>query len=486
MKTPISRRIFFWFLTISYFITTSIVLFFVFGYQHDFAQRIFVHTGSISIKSNPKNIGIKINNKIPRSKLVNVINNSYYISGLRPHTYVLTIFTEGFKPWTKDVPVHSGVATEFWNTLLIRENYERTPQTIQNIDQFFPAPEEDLFATTRQLGDMTTVTVFDIKRDAAVNTFLFPQKHFTQNTYENIEWAPNSKELIIPLENSDTEKKDYAIAYTLTNTSYILSDYVNVPSVHTVRWDPKDKNVIYFLSGKSLFRGELALENESVILLPIANNVLSYDFADDGIYILNTAHNVMYDYDVHGTDFKEMTLFDMPENAQNIRLIAYDNRRVIAIDDDARDLYVYNKGEKNIYIKKLGTNIIGAHFSDDGKKLLYYSPFEIFIYFARDWNTQPIRKEDEMYPIIRFSQLLDNVHFAKDYEHVIYTIGNEIKITELDYRGNRITDTITTLNESLNTVINKHKMNRLFFLDSTDTTKRQLQSIEFPEKETIF
>ena len=91
-----------------------------------------------------------------------------------------------------------------------------------------------------------------------------------------------------------------------------------------------------------------------------------------------------------------------------------------------------------------------------------------------------------MQSIIRFSQKLDNVHFAKDYEHVIYTIDNDIKITELDYRGSRITGTIISLNEKETTVINKHKMNRLFFIDSTDNSKRQLQSIVFPEKETLF
>jgi hypothetical protein len=90
-----------------------------------------------------------------------------------------------------------------------------------------------------------------------------------------------------------------------------------------------------------------------------------------------------------------------------------------------------------------------------------------------------------MQSIIRFSQELKNVHFAKDYEHIIYTTGDELKITELDYRGSRHTDTITTLPKNT-TVIDKHKMNKLFFIDTKDEITRGLMSIEFPEKETLF
>lgn len=487
MKTPITRKLFFWTLCVSYFITTAIVLFFVFGYQHDFSTSIFIHTGSITVASNPKDdIQIKIDGKTPKSKLINFINDSYYISGLRPRTYTLTVSSEGFGTWQKDVSVHSGVSTEFWNVVLLRNEYERSPYNITDIDHFFPAPEENIFASTRQLGKTQTTNVFDTEKDEITHTFLFTEKQFTTDERENIEWAPNSKELIIPLENVETQKKDYAIAYTKNSDAYLLSDYVNLLDVHSVRWDPKDRNVIYLLSNTSLFRANLNFEDDEIILAPIANDVLAYDFTDDGIYLFTTKNEVLYSYDKAAEKLEKLTTFELPKNSRDIRLIAYDNHRLIVLDDDDRSLHIYNKGEKNIYTKKLGSNIIGAHFSDDGKKLLFYSPFEIFTYFTRDWEAQPIRKEDETHSIIRFSQLIDNVHFSKDYEHIIFTVGNEIKITELDYRGSRVTETIAMVFEEKNTLINKHKKNFLFFLDSTENEKRKLYSIEIPEKETLF
>jgi len=486
MKTPISRRIFFWTLFVSYFLVTGTVLFFVFGYRHDFAQKIFVHTGSLTIKTNPKNISLVLDDKKPHARFVNIINDSYFITGLRPKEYKLSVLTDEFKLWEKNINIHSGISTEFWNIILLRKNYERTHFNIKNIDQFFPAPAENIFATIRQLGKTFTVHVFDIKKNESTNAFIFPNTTFTQNEYENIEWSPTSKEIIIPLiHTQENTRKDYAIGYTKTNESLLLSDFIKYDDLQSVRWDPETKNTIYLLSHNNLLHTKLTFDIDDMPVNIIAQDVLAYDFADDGIYMINTTGELLYDSSKKGIDFKILTKFDIPNAKNNYRLISYDNHRSIVIDDTTGNFYLYNKGDKNIYTKKLGTNIIGAHFSDDGKKLLFYSPFEIFLYFTRDWDTQPIRTENQMQSIIRFSQTIDNVHFAKDYEHVIFTIGDEIKITELDYRGNRHTDTILKIINN-SSVINKHKMNKLFFIDSSDTIKRGLTSIVFPEKETLF
>jgi len=487
MKTPLPRRIFFWTLFVSYFCVTGIVLFFVFGFEHDFGQKVFVHTGSLTIKTNPKNITLEIDGKKPKSRLVNVINDSYFIMGLRPKKHTLSVFSDEFKSWHKEINIHSGISTEFWNILLLRKNYERTHFNLTNINRFFPAPDENIFASTHQLGKTLVVHVFNTKQDESTNTFIFPNTTFTENEYENIEWSPDNKQLITPIINTNTEqKKDYVISHLASNESHQLSDFIDGADLKSVRWDPEEKNAIYFLNQNTLFRTELKFDEKNLKPTQIAQNVISYDFADDGIYIFNTKKELLYDHDKEATNLEILTTFDTNITNNNYRLIAYDNHRAVLIDDTEKTLHIYNKGDDNTYTQKIAKNIIGAHFSDDGKKLIFYSPFEIFVYFTREWDTQPIRMENRMESIIRFSQTLDNVHFAKDYEHVIYTIGNDIKITELDYRGNRITDTIIFLDEKNSTVIDKQKMNKLFFIDSTNNSERQLQSINFPEKETLF
>ena len=487
MKTPLPRRIFFWTLFVSYFCITGIVLFFVFGYEHDFAQKIFVHTGSLTVKTNPKDISIEIDDRKPQSRLINVINDSYLVTRLRPKKHTLSIFSDGFKPWHKEISIHSGISTEFWNILLLRKNYERTRFNLNNIDKFFPAPDEDMFASTHQLGKTLVVHVFNTKQDKSTNTFILPKATFTQNKYENVEWSPDNKQLLIPIiHTDDTQQKDYIVSYLASNESFQLSNFIEETDLKLVRWDPEKKNAIYFISQDTLFHANLAFDDANLEITSIAKNVMSYDFADDGIYIFNTNKELLYDHSKKATNLEVLTTFDTDTHNNEYRLIAYDNQRAVLINDTEKTLHIYNKGDDDIYTKKISKNIIGAHFSDDGKKLIFYSPFEIFLYFTRESTAQPNRSENELQSVIRFSQTLDNVHFAKDYEHIIYTIGNDIKITELDYRGNRVTDTIISLEDENTTVINKQKMNKLFFLDSANTSKRQLQSIIFPEKETLF
>ncbi|MEN8252691.1 MAG: hypothetical protein ABFQ53_03885, partial [Patescibacteria group bacterium] len=361
MKTPIPRKIFFWTLFVSYFITTSIVLFFVFGYRHDFKAKIFVHTGSLTLKTNPKNISIKLNDKEPKSRLVNVINDSYVLTGLRPGQYKIDLITDGFKQWTKEVGIHSGIATELWNILLIRENYEITKFDIDKVDKFFPAPEENIFATTSQLGKTLAVNVFNTEQNTSINSFIFPQTSFTENKHENIEWSPDTKNLIIPAMISsesedaitsddttssddtattdasiDASTKDYILAFTKNNEHVLLSSFIlQTDNVRSVRWDPEEKNTIYFMTEKSLYRMKLDLVNyEESQKEMISQDVLAYDFADDGLYLLNTQGEIVYSGDKKDiSDAKILTQFDINTSSTDHRLISYDNQRVMLLDD---------------------------------------------------------------------------------------------------------------------------------------------------------
>ncbi len=275
MKTPLPRRIFFWTLFVSYFVTTGIVLFFVFGYRHDFKQQIFVHTGSLTLKTNPKTVSIKLNNKTPKSRLINVINNSYFLTGLRPGQYEISLTANEFKQWTKNINIHSGVSTEFWNILLLRQNYERTKFDIKDIDKFFPAPQENIFATTSQLGKTLIVHVFDTKKDESINSFVFPKTTFTNNSYENIEWSPDGKSLIIPsISNiNNSTKKDYTIASVKTNEFQSLSNFVQNKDVHSVRWAPEEKNSVYFLSKNALYVANLDVTIDTTTMTSLMQDV---------------------------------------------------------------------------------------------------------------------------------------------------------------------------------------------------------------------
>ncbi len=536
MKTPLPRKVFFFTLAFSCILTTTIVIGLVFGYRRDFIRDIWLHSGSLTVKANPQNVTIKVNGKKPKSRYLNIINDSYQINGLRHGNYNIEITADGFKPWTKNISIHSGLSTELWNVLLVRENYKRTKINTPNIDNFFPAPEEFVFAYTNQKSIGLEVNIINTDDNEIQNQIVLENVKFTDNTYENIEWSPASSSIIVPVirqvnneniesENRDNktigeternfdlknenitnqnvteEFKDYAIFNLKTDSYFYLSDKIFIEEnndaltedkkrelISDVRWHPKDKESLYFLSNQKLYTISFNLEDETALEYEeIYPETLAYDFADDGIYILNKERELLYDDNIKATKLKEITSYenDNGKNSQ-YRLIAYDKNRIVSIDDKTGDCYLYNKGDKNIYSKKLATGIVGAHFSNDGKKLIYYSKSEIFVYFTREWKDQPQREEDENKVITRRSKKIENIHFSKDYEHVIFSSGNEIKIIEMDDRGKSNPQTISTLSTDKTKIISDHRNDILFFIDKNSDNINSLFQIAFPEENTLF
>ena len=70
-------------------------------------------------------------------------------------------------------------------------------------------------------------------------------------------------------------------------------------------------------------------------------------------------------------------------------VVVYDDLRIALILEN-KDFYIFNKGDYGDYFRKLADDIEEAHFSDDGKRILFWSNNEISVYFLREQLSQPI------------------------------------------------------------------------------------------------
>lgn len=495
MKTPVSRRSFFWTLTLSYFIITVVVLFFAFGYRFSFERSIFIYSGSLTIKSNPRATVVSIDGDNTKG-LRNIINNSYHITGFRPGDHVITVAKEGFQSWNKKVNFTSGRSTEFWNVLLARHFYEREQYDTAAIANYFLAPKEKLAAVVAKKEHLS-ISILDRKENISTELITLPDVIFTTQQQKNIEWSPEAHSLIIPIEHitapvsqesQDTDPvtkehnlADYLIVDRKTAEATFLSDVIpdDLP-LTTLRWDPRKKDIIFYISENVLYRLPLEAPEKKLI---IAQDVLAYDFTDDGLYYITSQNDLMRTSFDDPDDAKELTDLDLSEAHDITRIIAYDKHRLVFFAEDG-SFYFYNDGDKDETFEKIGDRIVGAHFSNDGKKLLYWSDNELFTHFTRKWETQPIRIENEHTDIARFSQSIKNVHWAKTFEHVIFTLDNEIKVIELDHRDRRNMHTIMQLQTNETHVVSDFADDELFLIDQDGDTPR-LFSITFPEDEGL-
>ena len=485
MKTPVSRRAFFWTLVAIYACVAGVVLFFAFGYRFSFERGIFIFGGSLTVKSNPQETLIAIDNTEINS-LKNILNKSYHKGGYKPGDYLLHVTAPGFKEWNKKISVRSGISTEFWNVLLVRENYERGRVADEATEKYFLAPARKRVAFVEDLtAAPLAVTVSERKKNTDAKELLrfeLAEHRFSADPRENIEWAVDARALIVPTENIAANHKEYFVVQTRRGETQKLSELAQTTDLRVVRWDPEKKDTLYYLTNGELIRMSLKRPEKREVIL---SEVVYYDFTDDGLYYLTTGGTVFRAPNKNRPSSAKQLTTQQPQPGTTItRLIAYDKDRV-ALFTDNNALYLFNKGEERDYFERLGTNIVGSHFSNDGKKLLFWSNNEMFATFTREWDTQPLRAEGDRISITRFSQPIKNVQWAKTFEHVIFTVGNEIKVIELDHRDHRNLETITALATDNSHVVSDFADDQLFFVDA-DGGANHLFTITFPEDEGFF
>jgi len=488
----LKRTVFFWTLVVAFLVIAPLVVLRARGYRFDSSRGVFVHSGSITVKSNPLSVDVSLDGKTTESKSLSRINNSYTLTGLIPKDYELTVSAQGFQPWSKKIDVHSGLSSEFWNVILVRDSYEKTSYDSAGTEKFFISPNDKFAALEQISGQETEVKILNLRGDSIENSFVLPEwKPVSDTAKENIEWSPEEDHLSVPVERTVTSslalgeektERAYFILDPSTNEYFDLNEFLKIPDIRRVRWDPQEKGFLFFLSGKLLYRASIS---SAGALTLIASDVSSYELSESVLHYSQSPSQLIYRTSLDGTAEKTQLTNFFPEDhpSENDKLIVYDDSK-IAFLNSAGELFIYNKGERDTYFRKLSDSTEGMQFSNDGKKMLFWTKNEISVYFLRDWAVQPARSEDDVQNITRYSEKLENVHWFKDYEHIIFSVGPEIKIIELDARDRRNSTDITKLSENDPVVIYNNSLEKLFFTDSADGTTK-LHSIAFPEKTGI-
>ena len=497
------RIIFFWTLVVLFFVITPIIILRARGYRFDAQRGVFVYSGAISIKSNPQDFDINLNGEEITSKTLNRINGSYAINGLIPGNYSISISAPGFQTWTKSTAVHSGLASEFWNVLLVRDNYTRTNYNISGINKFFISPKNDLIAYAQNSDSDLNVRILDINSKKIVNSFNIPNWQLVDTSKElNIEWSPDENYISIPVQQVSrstksewrnyryvdvtTEKTAYAffVAGLSQNsnikTPFSLNNFLNEPDIKDARWDPSNQGYLFFIDNGTLYRSNVTDKND---IATIATNVSSYDLSGSNIYYTQMPNELVFKTSLDGKAGATQITSSFPESpaVPTAKLIVYDDSRIAFINNN-KELFIYNQGDHNTYFEKLGDDVEDIQFSNDGKKLLFWTDNQISVYFLRDWNTQPVRSENEIDDITRYSDPTSNVQWFKDYEHVIFSVGSQIKIIELDSRDHRNSMNLPQTSLNNTSAVYDGSLDKLFFTD-TDTNNKSsdLYSVNFPE-----
>lgn len=450
--------------------TSSLVVLYAFGYRFNFERGIFIYTGSISIKSNPETVFIRVDGELIPEQNLGILNNSILVSGLTPGEHFIEVSADGYSSWSKKALVQSGLSTEFWNVLLAKK--DPSPEKIPSLDsslKMFPAPNENLFAVAKTGdGDAFIVNTLNIGTGIQTEVFSLPQAMLPKDG-ENIEWSPNNTKLIIPLEHTkETVERSYSIVTVEDKKLTTLQPPTpKNRSISNPRWDSTTRNFIFYLRDTTLYRA-----NTEALLDPpllVRENVLTYDISGSSIYYLSQDNGIIYRIPADRSDATPTqvttTSIDITGD-DTYSIVVYDDSRIAIREQTRGKLLIYNKlSLSEIILKPLAeSGVRGVQFSNDGKKLLFFSDTEISVYFTLPWEAQPVREADTTLQVARFSSPIKNIQWTKEYEHVLFTTNQSAKVVELDNRDRRNITEIAVFPSPIIQALSRFENNQISFI----------------------
>jgi hypothetical protein len=465
-------------------ITATTIIGYAFGYRFSFKNGVFVYAGSITVKTTPQDMDVYINGVLMPSKNLNRLNNSFHIGGIVPGNYRLEVKAPDHQTWSKNISVHSGVSTEFWNIILAQNSYGREDYDTPGIQKFFISPRKNLAAFSQQIDNQFFVKIFDPGTLEINQVFVADDYTFTNDNKENIEWSPQAHRIIIPAIKNDEGYKNYFIVTLDTNEILNLKELTGMDNLSHVRWDPKNKDVLFYMSNDTLYRLDLDNPEEKQI---ISERISSYDLSSDGLYYFQLPEGIVYRTDFNGSNNPTQITNAAPDdmNDNSYQIIVYDEDRITFLNNNDHNLYVFNRGKEGIYFRKLSDDAQGSQFSDDGKKLLYWTDHEMSVYFVRKWEAQPAMSENDNISITRLADPIQNVQWTRDYEHILFTNNKKIKLIEIDNRDHRNMMDVLTLNDDSSLLVNNFTDSKLYYTEKNDQGQNTLHAIYFPERNTF-
>lgn len=474
----------FWLFVLGFFATVSLVLFYTYGYRFSPTRGIFVYTGSLTIDTNPDNgIVIKIDGEqVPDSRL-GVLNKASHIGGLAPGEYQVEVSAPGYQVWQKKIIIESGKSTEFWNVLLAKSNPENPilPNTDNSI-RAFPGPKKNLIALAKKQGGELTVSTYDTDAEENVQIFSLPNADLLDMQSDGVEWSPEAEKLLIPVEHAG--KREYYVVDVETTESTLLSQFTtDTPRRKFTRWHPTERATLFYLDNRTLYQ----IDTRATEWTPkiMYSNVVSYDVSSGNIYAL-TPNGIITKATLDSSDYTQEEILQVTTSPipmiddTEYFVVMYDDSRISLIETKTGTFWLYDK-ENSLEMDRVATGIRGTQFSDDGKKLLYYSDSDASVVYLRDWEVQPVRLAGTRQQIIRLSTPIHQVQWAKDYEHVFYANSNQIKFAELDNRDYRNIGNFLTLETAPLQLFSRFEEDRVYIIGQDG-----LHALDFPEAPTLF
>jgi len=403
------------------------------GIRFDFNQKKFVKTGGIFIDVlNPK-VEIYLDGKLKRK--ISFLSNSIFIKNLLPKDHKIEVKKPGYFPWQKTLKVEEGKVTEIKNILLFKEN-PRFGLLEKDIKDFLISQDGKEMLVKRMKDDQWEFLIVNLLTNEIHKVFS-SQDLGKDVKVKLIQWQENQKRILY---QEITEPRNFIIVdYNLFPQTQIIHFSLK-GNIKKIALNPLRENEILFLRENNLFRKNIKSEDKENLLL---SNIIWFEIQDENLFSLDSSGFIT-----------RINLLNQKKEVINKVPLSFSQPAEFKIKIFKDTLFLeigktlFSLSPKGAF-EKIFEGVEGFKISPNFQELVIWGNKEIWLF------------KDNLVFLNRFSQSPQFLFWLTSY-HLIFNVGEEIKITETDLRDYL---NIVTLKKFKNPKINfSNSLKKLYVL----------------------
>src|SRR3989344_1160253 len=392
---------------ICFFTATPFLVAYSMGYRFDFEARKIVGTGGIYVRTFPVAEQITIDSKITAKP--GIFSNAVFVQSLLPDDHAVNIKKNGYYEYFKTLPVQEKTVTKLENVTLFKKSLAFSP--IENkIDYFFISPDGQNFITAAVGKKSIEFSYYNPGKAGE------PQTASISSTGEisEIKWSDNSSAALIRLR-------------ILSDAFYYLFDTAGqIPTITRLPYLDKNSKQIYF---NPINTNEIFYE-ENYTLYSLKNNLPKTVIKNLTTYTI-FRNNILWmsaDGDLFESDTSGVTISVISNNAlavnKNAEYKITDVSGKIFLQEN-NSIFLFNPAVKKFEDFEAPAGAYKILSSPDDKNIILWNGEEIHVYSY----------SDKSYGRLYSGSGITNAQWLND-DYIIFTAGDEVIISEIDYRGN--------------------------------------------------
>lgn len=425
-----TRTILFFICLFLFFLITPFIVLYSGGYRIDWNLKRIIKTGGFYFKVWPEGVQVFIDGKF--KKKTGLLSNSVYINNLTPKEYKIEIKKEGFQTWQKNLEIKDNWVTTSDNVILIPEN-PKIVNLSQKVGDFFFSPDQRKLIIKEDSNKGWDLKIIEfpsfLTQEIYPKNNLFSGFQSADVELLDLKFSQDSNRILL------TTKEKENVRYWIlelqsplqeqTPEDLISLDFLG-NEAEDVSFNPQDVQKIFFIKKTNLFNASIVTKIAD--LNPILKNVISYEIFEGDLFRISS-DGFFFKTDLTGGNEEKLNSDPFP--------IKKDKEYQIYI----KSPYFFLKEGEVLYMlkpdstsfEKISEPARDINFSPDGNKMLYFNNYEIGVLFLEKKESQPPNEALENLFLTRLSEKINQVGWLNS-NYLLFTVGNKIKISEIDDR----------------------------------------------------